>query len=98
MQNRNPQIPEQFRISPEERDVYWHKIIQFESSMAMFRQMYKRGIIDKAEYAICEKKMAEKYGLPENSVFLGTDPDRPDSFDSSVTDVSIPLVDETTRE
>ncbi len=53
--------------------------------------LYKaaREILDKEEYAICEKKMAEKYGLPENSVFLGTDPDDPDSSNSLHTNVSI---------
>jgi hypothetical protein len=78
-------IPEQFRATKEELDAYRKKVVQYLTSMCMVKEMYSKGIIDKADYAICEAKMAEKYGISAKDTCRKSNPDDPKSF--------IPLTD-----
>lgn len=75
-----PSIPKQFQMPKEELDAYREKLIKYVTSMAIFKDMYHRGIIDKADYAVTEAKIAEKYGIPKISIYRSSDPDDPYSF------------------
>ena len=80
MANIHNPLPEQFRASKEELQAYRERVTQYLTSMCLVKQMYREGIIDKADYAMCEEKMAEKYGLPDISIYRKSDPDDPKSF------------------
>ena len=75
MASTHPPIPPEFRKSKEELDEYQERVVKYLASMSMFREMYKRGILDKADFAVCDKVMAEKYGLSDNSIYRYSDPD-----------------------
>lgn len=77
MASAHPPIPEQFRKSKEELDEYQERVVRYLASMNMFREMYRKGILDKADFAVCDKVMAEKYGLSDNSIYRYSDPDNP---------------------
>ena len=85
MPNYHQVVPEQFRATKEELDAYHERIVRYLTSMCMFKDAYSKGIIDKADYALCEEKMAEKYGIPAKDTRRKSDPDDPKSF--------IPLTD-----
>jgi hypothetical protein len=74
--NAHPPIPEKYRKTEEELNDYREKVEKYLISMSTFKQMYKRGIIDKSDFAVCDKLMAEKYGIPDNSIHRFTDPDK----------------------
>ena len=80
MANYHQGIPEQFRATKEELDAYRERMVQYLTSMCIVKEMYSKGIIDKADYAICEAKMAEKYGIPAKDTRRKSDPDDPKSF------------------
>lgn len=63
------QIDPRFRCSEEELKAYQEKVFKFETTMAIARTMLKRGIIDVEDYYKCEDVIAEKYGIPQNSIY-----------------------------
>lgn len=77
---QNPGIPEQFKPTKEETDAYRDKVVRYLTSMAMFKEMYHKELIDKSDYAEMEKMMATKYGISDKSIYRHSDPDDPNSF------------------
>lgn len=49
------------------------KIQAYQSVMAQAMTMFERGIIDRADLVIVEKKMAAKYGLKIGSIYREID-------------------------
>lgn len=85
MSTAHPPIPEKYRKTEEELEAYRKKVAKYLVAMSAFKQMYKRGVIDKADFAVCDKLMAEKYGLPGNSIYRYTNPDDPHSLENFKT-------------
>ncbi len=75
MSNKQSQIPQEFRASNEELDEYRENVIRYMTSMAVVKNMYKQGIVDKDDFTICDKLMADKYGISDKSIYRCKDPD-----------------------
>jgi hypothetical protein len=45
-------------------------ILRYKASMALFRKCFKEGVIELVDLESINTLLAEKYGLPLNSIFL----------------------------
>lgn len=70
----HPQIPEQFRASKEELEAYKLRLFDYHNAMVIAKEMFKREIIDRADYAKIEQAMADKYEIG-NSVLRWKEPE-----------------------
>lgn len=73
-------LPPEGRLPKEQVEAYEKRVQTYLASMALVKDMYVKGILDKADYAKCEALMAEKYGIPDISIYRHSDPDDPYSF------------------
>lgn len=73
-------LPDQFRASKEELDAYREKVTQYLTSMCLVKEMYSQGIIDREDFAKCEKLMADKYGISDIDTHRHPDPEDPKKF------------------
>ena len=48
-------------------------ILRYKASMALFRKCFKEGVIDLVDLESISMILAERYGLPFNSIFLEND-------------------------
>ena len=68
-------LPEQLRPKKEEVDATRKRVADYQTAMCLIKEMYTKGIINKADYAVSEAKIAEQYGLSDKSIFRCYDPD-----------------------
>ena len=74
MSGKQPPLPEQARLPDEQIDEYYERVRLYTVTMATLKTMYRQGNLDLEGYAESEKIIADKYGIPENSIHRSSDP------------------------
>lgn len=52
-----------------ENNAYWDQVIAYRMSMTIVKELLEKGIISKEDHKVISKKLAEKYGLDNDSIF-----------------------------
>ena len=76
MPHKHPPLPPHASRSEEEIKEYYNRVFKYTVTMAMFRTMYRQGKLDLDGYIESEKIIAEKYGIPQNSIHRSNNPDK----------------------
>jgi len=53
--------------------INYKAIIRYTTSIALFKSLLKRGNINAEDFKLISAVLADKHGLPSNSIFLGND-------------------------
>lgn len=75
MATKHPPLPPFASHSEEEINEYYNRVFKYTVTMATFRTMYKQGKLDLEGYIESEKIIAEKYGIPDNSIHRSSNPE-----------------------
>lgn len=68
-------LPENLRPKKEDLDAQRKRVTEYQTAMCLIKEMYSKGVINKADYVVSEAKIAEQYGLSDKSIFRFYDPD-----------------------
>lgn len=75
MATKHPPLPPHASRSDEEIKEYYERVHKYVTTMATVKVMYRKGILDLDDYGKCEKLIADKYGIPDNSIHRSSNPD-----------------------
>lgn len=69
--NQHPPIPEEYRATQEELSAYQDRVVKYTVSLTVFKKLFRDhpDLFNEAEWQKIESLLAEKYELPDNSVF-----------------------------